>query len=113
MRRAHRVGWQIVHGAWPGELHVLHSCDNPLCQNPSHWRLGTHTDNMHDMESRHRKRQVRGEEVGNSKLTTESVRHIRAMRRDGHTLREVAERFGVTIAQVSNIANRKCWRHIE
>jgi hypothetical protein len=38
---------------------VLHNCDNPPCMNPSHWRLGTHLDNMADRRVRGGYRQPR------------------------------------------------------
>jgi hypothetical protein len=43
-----RVAWTITNGD-PGELWVLHTCDNPACCNPDHLFLGTHDDNMKDM----------------------------------------------------------------
>lgn len=47
---AHRVMWEEMHGVI-GDKTVLvcHTCDNPLCCNPSHLFLGSPEDNQHDM----------------------------------------------------------------
>lgn len=45
---AHRVSWLLAKGD-PGELHVLHHCDNPCCVRPDHLFTGTRADNMQDM----------------------------------------------------------------
>lgn len=45
---AHRWAWAQVHGD-PGDLCVLHACDNPACINIDHLFLGTRADNNHDM----------------------------------------------------------------
>jgi hypothetical protein len=46
---AHRCAWQLLNGEIPLGAHVLHSCDTPLCVNPDHLFIGSHTDNMRDM----------------------------------------------------------------
>jgi hypothetical protein len=46
-RLAHRVAWTLKHGD-PGEMCVLHKCDNPKCVNTDHLFLGTRTDNHND-----------------------------------------------------------------
>lgn len=53
---AHRVAWAITHGPIPGDLCVLHHCDNPLCCNPGpgHLFLGTQADNAHDRDRKGR-----------------------------------------------------------
>ena len=52
---AHRVSWEIANGQEiPPGFFVIHSCDVPLCVNPSHLRLGTAADNMADTVERGR-----------------------------------------------------------
>ena len=52
--RAHRVMYEIAHGPIPDGLHILHSCDNPPCVNPSHLRPGTDAENSADLIERQR-----------------------------------------------------------
>ena len=88
--------------------YVLHSCDNRLCCNPDHLRLGTHQDNMDDMNSRGR--QALGSNHGSAKLTEQDVLEIRAI--TGMTQRAIADHFGVDRSAISLIIRRKTWQHI-
>jgi hypothetical protein len=52
---AHRAAWVLTNGPISDQsLCLLHSCDTPLCVNPSHLRLGTHQQNMDDKVARNR-----------------------------------------------------------
>lgn len=55
MQSAARVAWTIGRGPIPKGIHVLHHCDNPRCVNyEKHLFLGTHADNMADMNAKNR-----------------------------------------------------------
>jgi hypothetical protein len=53
-RKAHRVAWELTRGKIPGDLCVLHRCDNTACINPDHLFLGTQLDNIQDMNAKGR-----------------------------------------------------------
>lgn len=104
--RAHRVSWAIHHGE-PGELHVLHKCNNPWCVNPDHLRLGTNEENVEDRKRFGR--QITGERNGRAKLTAEIVRRIR---QDDRPQKEWAKELGVHHTTIGSIRNGKKWQHL-
>ncbi|MCG7607082.1 HNH endonuclease signature motif containing protein [Mycobacterium sp. CnD-18-1] len=112
MRYAHRVAWFIEHGEWPGGLDVRHKCDNPSCVRPDHLELGTHQDNMRDMNERGRAVHVRGEKHGLSKLDADSVREIVRRRIRGESLEFIAAHYGVHYATIGSIVTGKTWSHV-
>lgn len=104
---AHRVAVQLAGVNLRDTDVVMHSCDNPGCCNPTHLVVGTHATNVADRVAKGRS--AKGASNGRAKLTEEQVRAIRA---DDRTLTEVAKDYGVCIATISHIRQRRIWQHV-
>jgi hypothetical protein len=52
---AYRVMYCIENGPIPPNKVVMHTCDNPMCVNPKHLKLGTHKENIHDAMNKGRR----------------------------------------------------------
>lgn len=108
---AHRAIWSVINGDIPAGVEVCHKCDNPLCCNPEHLFLGTHTDNMRDMSAKGRTGTHFGIANVNAKLTPDSVRAIRKLS-GTFSQRKIAEMHGVNQAAVWAILAGKTWSHV-
>lgn len=114
VQKAHRVSYEISIGAIPPGLHVMHSCDNPSCVNPSHLSVGTHRENMDDRNKKGRSRGGSncGSKSGHNKLTEFSVRVIRRAVEFGVKQSSLAVMFSVHKATINDAVLRKTWGHI-
>lgn len=137
--KAHRVSWLLSHEP-PGELCVLHHCDNPICVRPSHLFVGTKTDNAADCKAKgrhargnrsaaslypdrrprgdrhgarlHPESRPRGEQHKNSRLTAHQVVCIRAAHTDGKSMRSLALEFRVSRPTIKAVVCQCTWKHI-
>lgn len=137
---SHRLAYHFHFGLRVDQWQVLHTCDNPPCCNPRHLFLGTNADNVADRvrkgrsarlagdlngsrihpESRprgaahpyvkHPELIARGSRHGNAKLTEQQVRRILSRETEAEYL---AWEFGVSIATIYSIWERKGWRHVQ
>ena len=109
---AHRVAWIITNGPIPPGLYVCHHCDNRLCCNAKRCLfLGTHADNMADMNAKGR--QVVGERHGLAKLTEGKVREMRARYAAGGVTQDhLAREFGVSRSNAWSTIRRITWKNI-
>jgi hypothetical protein len=98
-RMAHRVAYQLFCGD-PGRLNVLHECDNYVCVNPAHLKLGTQADNMRDMHAR-------GRAGVRRRLPKETFDQMCAEIDAGAVLIRVAERYGVSYCHVRRTAKKR------
>lgn len=114
MVRAHRIAWLFTHGSLREDEVVRHRCDNPPCCNPTHLLNGTQAQNVADMDERDRRRSVRGEQVGNARLTAEQVIEIRQAYSpsDEPTWTAIGRLYGVSGCTVRDVVRRRTWRHL-
>lgn len=92
---------------------VRHRCDNPPCIAIDHLELGTQAENVRDMHSRGRAPAfVRQVEKPNARLTVEQVREIRVRKANGESLTAMGREYGVSVATLSLIVNRKTWADV-
>jgi len=111
IRRAHRIAWELTYGS-PGDLWVLHHCDNPPCVRPAHLFLGTPKDNAGDMEAKGRGNHPRGSARSQARLSEADVLAIREARRQGAVGAELARRYGVHRSTVYHICQGDYWKHV-
>ena len=89
---------------------VTHTCDQPLCVNPSHLRVSTHISNMRDMVQR--KRHMFGEKSVVAVLTEKQCLSIIERTSQGATVRGLAREMGIARSTLNKVAKGYTWRHL-
>lgn len=106
---AHRYMCEVAHGEPPTPNHeAAHSCGKGFdaCVHPGHLRWATRSENHAD-KVEHGTDQ-RGEKHHMSVLSAGDIQEIRSLS-GVMTQREIAAKFGISQAHVSNIIRRKRW----
>lgn len=113
--RAHRVMYELFCGEiTEGDGHhgvvVMHTCDNRLCCNPLHLKLGTQQDNIADMKAKGRRKGIcAGERNGRALLNVDAVLSIR---QDSRSLGSIAHDYNISSAAVQRIKSGKAWASV-
>lgn len=111
---ASRVAWILTNGTVPPKgVLVCHKCDNPKCCRPDHLFLGTSADNAMDRDRKGRTGGTPGEKHWAAKITDADIPNIRKMRSNGMILKDIANKYGVTIASIGYITTGKTWTHVK
>jgi hypothetical protein len=127
--------YQQMHpSAFMDGLVVMHRCDNPLCVNPDHLRLGTYADNMADMHAKGRAHQQtdpsvgqRAMAAGNATMAAEphrrcqgerhpsarlTVADVVAIRASNISSVKLAREYGVSPSTIQCVKNGTKWKSV-
>jgi len=78
---------------------VLHLCDRPSCINPEHLVVGTHQQNMAQMNRK----------FGHAQLNDIAVGVIRFLHARGVSQTRLAAAHGVSRPRISRVVSRRIW----
>lgn len=107
----HRASWIIHNGAIPSDKLILHRCDIRQCVAPEHLFLGSQSENSRDMHAK--RRGMLGDTHVNSKINAIQAREIKILLRDKQLSHgQIAEKYNVSRANISQINLGKNWKHI-
>ena len=121
---ATRWGYTAFIGPIPDGLCVCHKCDNPPCQNPAHWFLGTKAENTADRDAKSRQAWGnrngarthpgirRGSRNGRARMNESLVQQMRLDFESGARDFELMAAYGVGLSTVHKIVYRYTWRHV-
>lgn len=116
--RFHRDGLDVLHRwiYWEKTGHkpecVMHLCDNRACINPAHLKGGTLSDNNKDRQQKGRTvvPDNNGVKCAAHILSEEEVIITRQLIRLGVAIRDISNRFKVSISTIYDIKSKRTWR---
>ena len=106
---AHRLVWSSFRGPIPNALVINHINGDKADNRIGNLELATQAANVaHSLDVLKCVR-CHGSRHHNAKLTEADVVVIRALRKEGHTLKSISDRFGVHLATVGKIFSQGAW----
>lgn len=108
---SHRLAYEFANGPIPGDLRILHSCDNPLCVNPAHLRTGTQGENMRDCAIKGRASRTPHRNLYSLEMVDEWRRRHRADPKENSCVK-LANEFRVAMATMRRAVTGRHFRQL-
>jgi len=109
---AHRYAMVVFGGKDPDHMLVMHTCDNRLCVNPEHLRLGTNRDNINDKVRKNRQARNVGSQNGTARYCETDIVEMKRLHSQGVTATEIAKRYNTNTTHICRILSGKIWSHV-
>ena len=106
----HHVVLEAFAGPRPDGLFGCHNDDDPLNNDIGNLRWDTRESNYRDRDANNGT--ARGERQGLAILNDQKVLQIRELAESGATNKKIAEMFGTTNSNVSEVVYGRTWKHV-
>ena len=107
----HRMVCEAFHGPPPEGKRIVAHFDGCKTNNRAE-NLRWVSDEENKQDSIRLGEIVRGEAHGRARFTADDVRRIRQLSKDGRTLRDIGEEYGIGHGHVWNIVTRTTWKSV-
>lgn len=111
----HRLVAKTFIGECPEGYEVNHIDGNPQNNAIENLEYVTHKENIRDSFSREQsigESRHRGEKNNKAKLTEKQVKEIRALKKSGIDVKQIAEQYGIGKTAIYDICAYRTWQHV-
>ncbi len=111
--QTHRLSAHLFNGFdINSKLLVCHKCDNPICINPKHLFIGTHTDNQRDKWRKGRGKPLIGSNNPSAKMDEYTIINIKLDYENGMSRSQIAKKYETSYFNIRDIVTGRSWKHV-
>jgi hypothetical protein len=109
---AHRIAYYLHYNEWPNGMMVLHICNNKLCCNPHHLKLGTSYENIQDAKKDGLIIPLLGENHPSTYITNKQCLEIVDKIKNGVSCAKIVKEYNIKNSVVYHIKHGYSWKHL-